>query len=51
MGRRRVAGVTAGVLSVGATVAAVTVFSLPKDDDGSAGRAPRGGAGPRGCRD
>jgi hypothetical protein len=35
MGTRRVVGVTAVVLSVGAVAAAITVFSLPKDDNGS----------------
>jgi len=35
MGARRVVGVTAGVLSVGAIAAAITVFSLPQDDKGS----------------
>jgi len=33
MGARRVLAVTAGVLSVGAIAAAITVFSLPKDND------------------
>ena len=35
MGARRVVAVTAGVLSVGAVAAAITIFSLPKDNNGS----------------